>query len=26
VRCSYATGIDQLKIAVKRIGEFVKAQ
>ena len=25
VRCSYATGMDKLKIAMKRIGEFVQA-
>ncbi len=24
VRCSYATGLDQIKIALKRIGEFVR--
>lgn len=24
VRCSYATGLDQIKIAMKRIGEFVR--
>jgi len=22
VRCSYATGLDQIKIAIERIGEF----